>query len=338
LPTVSLNAPSGRVPISVLIAVRNEVRNLGRCLAPLVGWADEIVVVDSGSIDGTIELAESAGAQVVQFHYTGGWPKKRQWALDTHAWRNDWILLLDADEILTEEIKSEIAAAIEDARYDGYWLSFQSVFLGRMMRYGDTMLWKLFLFRRGKGRYEKRLEQQDATMADIEIHEHVVVDGPTRRLAHPIRHENWNSLDRYIAKHNEYSNWEAHVLVHGTTGELRPTLFGNQAQRRRWLKRKLIVLPGSPLWRFLYIYIFRLGFLDGRSGFIYAMFKLIQTFHVKAKIYELRRAQRIAPSAPQAGSPVRMVSAARPIPGPKVPEPVCSTDEPFSDRNSGSTA
>jgi glycosyltransferase involved in cell wall biosynthesis len=293
-----------KVPLSVLIPTRNEAKNLGRCLAPIAEWADEVVVVDSGSTDGTVEMAESAGARVLQFRYTGGWPKKRQWALNTHAWRNGWILLLDADEILTEPIKAEIESAIQDPHYDGYWLSFQLVFLGRMIRYGDTMLWKLFLFRRGKGRYEKRLEQQDSSMSDVEIHEHTVVDGPTRRLRHPVRHENWNSLDRYITKHNEYSNWESHVLLYGTNGELRPSLFGNQAQRRRWLKRKLIMLPGSPLWRFLYVYIFRLGFLDGRPGFTYAMFKLVQTFHVKAKIHELRQSPPPAAFEPRS-VPVR---------------------------------
>jgi hypothetical protein len=157
-----------------------------------------------------------------------------------------------------------------------------------MLRHGDTALWKLYLFRRGKGRFEKRLERQDASMADIEIHEHVAVDGAVGRLTNPVRHENWNSLDRYIAKHNEYSNWEAHVFLHGTDGELRPSLWGNQAQRRRWLKRKAMMLPGTPLWRFLYIYFGRLGFLDGRAGFTYALFKFVQTFHVKAKIMELR--------------------------------------------------
>jgi glycosyltransferase involved in cell wall biosynthesis len=260
---------------------------MDRCLAPLAGWADEIVVVDSGSTDGTIEVAEDAGAHVLQFQYTGGWPKKRQWALDTHPWRNEWILLLDADEMLTDSIKTEIEQAIGNARYDGYWLCFRMVFLGRLLRFGDTALWKLFLFRRGKGHYEKRLEKQDVSMADIEIHEHVVVDGPTGRLQEPVRHENWNSLDRYIAKHNEYSNWEARVFVDGTTGSVQPSLFGNQAQRRRWLKRKLMLVPGSALWRFLYVYVARLGFLDGRPGLIYALFKFVQTFHVKAKVFEL---------------------------------------------------
>lgn len=279
-------ATPNRIPLSVLIPARNEEKNLPRCLAPLAGWADEIVVVDSQSTDHTIELAESAGAQVLQFRYQGGWPKKRQWALDTHPWRNEWILLLDADEILTEAIKGEIETAICDERYAGYWLRFQIVFLGRMLRFGDTELWKLYLFRRGKGHFEKRLERQDASMADIEIHEHVAVDGPTGRLKNPVRHENWNTLDRYIAKHNEYSNWESQVYLHGSDGEVSPSLLGNQAQRRRWLKRKLTMLPGSPLWRFLYVYLFRFGWLDGRAGFYYAMFKFVQTFHVKAKIFE----------------------------------------------------
>jgi len=288
------DAPNGArhahpvVPVSVLIPVKNEVKNLGRCLDTVAGWADEVIVVDSQSTDGTIDLAEQCNATILQFRYQGGWPKKRQWALETHAWRNDWILLLDADEILTHEVKQEIASAIRNPAIDGYWLKFPIVFLGRMLRFGDTKLKKLSLFRRGRGRYEKRLENQDASMSDMEIHEHVVVDGPTGCLRHPVRHENFNSLERYIDKHNAYSNWEAHVLLRGDDSELEASLLGNQAQRRRWLKKKFMRVPGSPLLRFLYIYVLRGGFLDGRAGLTYAMFKFIQTCHVKAKLFELQ--------------------------------------------------
>lgn len=289
-----MNPPvrSPRVLLSVLVPTRNEAHNLPRCLAALHGWADEIVVVDSGSTDGTVGIAESYGATVLQFDYRGGWPKKRQWALDTHPFRNEWILLLDADEILHGPIKEEIGAAICSGSHDGYWLRFQLHFLGRPLRHGGFDLWKLFLFRRGKGRYERRLLAQDESMGDVEVHEHVLVKGRVGRLRHPVRHENWNSLYRYIEKHNEYSEWEARVYFEGEDGEMRPTPFGTQAQRRRWLKRAFVRVPGFPLITFLYHYVAKLGFLDGRSGLIYCSLKAVQRFHAKAKWYELELTSR----------------------------------------------
>ena len=286
------NPGTSKAPISVLIAAKNEAKGLPRCLAPLRGWADEIVVADSFSTDGTAEIAGSCGAQVVQFAYQGGWPKKRQAILDSFPFRNPWILLLDADEILLDLIKQEIAAALASDRFDGYWIRFEIHFLGRQLRHGDTELWKLPLFRKGKGRYEKRLEAQDASMADMEVHEHVVVAGKAGRLVNPIRHENINSLSRYIQKHNEYSNWEAKLFFEGAKGELEPAFWGNQAQRRRWLKRVLLRLPGSPLAFFLYKYLLRLGFLDGVPGLLYCCFQAIQFFHVKAKLFEMVHAPR----------------------------------------------
>ena len=126
-------------------------------------------------------------------------------------------------------------------------------------------------------------------MADMEVHEHVVVNGVTRCLQNPLQHENIGSLSRYIRKHDEYSNWEARVwVVRENNGKLRPSLLGNQAQRRRWLKGKLLPFPGAPLLLFLYRYIVRLGFLDGMPGLIYCGLQGVQLFHVKAKMYELR--------------------------------------------------
>lgn len=280
-------ASQSRIPVSVLIPVRNEAHNIQRCLDALHEWADEIVVVDSQSTDDTASIAEEYGATVLQFFYEGGWPKKRQWALDTYDFRNDWILLLDADEILLDPIKLEIATAVRSEEYDGYWLCFQLYFLGQQLRHGGFDLWKLFLFRKGRGHYERRLEQQDAKMSDIEVHEHVVCDGRVGRLKNPIRHENWNSLYRYIAKHNEYSEWEAKVYHEGQQGEVEPSLFGNQAQRRRWLKQKLVRVPGFPVMTFFYHYVLKLGFLDGKAGLIYCGLKSVQRFHAKAKLYEM---------------------------------------------------
>jgi len=285
-------APARTLPITVLIPVRNEARNLPRCLEALrdVG---EVIVIDSQSTDASCSLAESYGARVVQFHYAGGWPKKRQWAMDTLPIAFDWILLLDADEVMTPELAREIDGAIQNPRMAGYHICLQMYFLGKLLRHGDAGFWKLSLFRKGQARFECRLKEQDASMADMEIHEHVVADGPVAKLRNPLVHHNVESLSRYIQKHNEYSNWEARVLsrLESGTDEMPASLFGTQAQRRRWLKRKLYRVPGSPVLLFLYRYLLRLGFLDGVPGLIYCAFQAVQMFHTKAKIYELKNAR-----------------------------------------------
>ncbi len=289
----SAGATSPQVlPITVIVPVRNEARNLPRCLESLRGMG-EIYVVDSQSSDDTCAIAESFGAKAIQFHYQGGWPKKRQWAMDTLPIAYDWILLLDADEVVTPELAREIQQRILDPGMVGYRICLQLYFLGRPLRHCDASFWKLSLFRKGQARFECRLKDQDASMADMEIHEHVIADGPTAELRNPLVHHNFESLSRYIQKHDEYSNWEARVLlrVDESSEEMSASLFGTQAQRRRWLKRKLYRLPGSPVLLFLYRYVFRLGFLDGVPGLIYCTFQAVQMFHTKAKIYELRNAR-----------------------------------------------
>ena len=280
--------PTYKLPVTAIVATRNEEKNLSRCLEGLRNVA-EIYVIDSGSTDATPEIAGSFGAKLVQFHYKGGWPKKRQWAMDTLPLSFEWILLIDADEVLTPELTGEIQSSIDSESVDGFYISLKMYFLGRVLRHGDASFWKLCLFRRGKGRFECRLKDQDSSMADMEIHEHVVVDGQTQSLKSPLIHHNVESLSRYIRKHDEYSNWEARVLMRGRgESELSPGLFGTQAQRRRWLKKKLYAIPGSPLLLFLYRYVLRAGFLDGVPGLIYCGFQAVQMFHTKSKIYEFK--------------------------------------------------
>ncbi len=294
-----LTAQSAKLPVSVIVAVRNEEKNLPRCLEALrdVG---EVYVIDSQSADATPEIARSFGAKVVQFHYQGGWPKKRQWAMENLPLEFDWILLIDADEAMTPELAAEIRTAIENPNVNGYYICLRMYFLGAILRHGDANFWKLALFRRGKGRYECRLRDQDSSMADMEIHEHVVVEGATSRLENPLTHHNVESLSRYIQKHDEYSNWEARVLLEGErsstelSSALPPAPFGTQAQRRRWLKKKLYAVPGSPVLLFIYRYFLRLGFLDGIPGLIYCGFQAVQMFHTKSKIYELKSRARAA--------------------------------------------
>jgi glycosyltransferase involved in cell wall biosynthesis len=280
---------SALLPVTVIVAARNEARNLPRCLESL-GDVGEVYVVDSQSVDRTVEIARSFGAHIAQFQYQGGWPKKRQWAMDSLPFAYDWILLVDADEALTPELAEEIQRAIQDSRINGYYIALRMFFLGRELRHCGASFYKLSLFRRGKGRYECRLKEQDTSMADMEVHEHVVVDGPTAKLKRPLLHHNIESLSHYIRKHDEYSNWEARVWLKGEASvqELAPKLFGSQAQRRRWLRRRFFDIPGSPIAFFLYKYLLCLGFLDGVPGLIFCGLQGVQFFHIKAKIYELR--------------------------------------------------
>jgi glycosyltransferase involved in cell wall biosynthesis len=280
---------SEKLPVSVIVAALNEEKNLPRCLEALKN-VGEVYVIDSGSIDATPEITRSYGAKVVQFHYQGGWPKKRQWAMENLPLAFDWIFLVDADEALTPKLEKEIRRAIENPKVNGYYISLRMYFLGRVLRHGDANFWKLALFRRGKGRYECRLREQDLSMADMEVHEHVVVEGTTSRLENPLIHHNVESLSRYIQKHDEYSNWESRVLLRGdeNSAELPPALCGSQAQRRRWLKKKLYAVPGSPALLFFYRYLLRGGWMDGVPGLIYCVFQAVQMFHTKAKIYELK--------------------------------------------------
>ena len=289
----SRSANSDSIAVTVVIPTRNEARHLASCLEGVRRFS-EVYVVDSQSTDSTVEIARAFDADVVQFHYQGGWPKKRQWAIDALPLENNWILLLDADEVLTPDLADEIEDAIRDPNFMGYQVFLRLSFLGRELRFGGNGFWKLSLFRRGKGHFECRLKDQDQSMGDIEVHEHIVVDGRVGKLRHALPHHNIESLARYLTKHNEYSNWEARVLSQATEpcDELPPALFGNQAQRRRWLKKRFFGLPGSPVFFFLYKYILRLGILDGVPGLIYCALQSTHFFHIKAKMYELKYTAR----------------------------------------------
>jgi glycosyltransferase involved in cell wall biosynthesis len=292
---------SATLPISVIIPVRNEAHNLRRCLQPLSKFG-QIYVIDSQSTDDSARIAKSFGAELIQFNYQGGWPKKRQWALDTLPLKYDWVLLLDADESLTPALMSEIRNAIQNPKISGYHIGLDMFFLGRRLRHSGAKFYKLVLFRRSVGRFECRAHNQDISMCDMEVHEHLLVKGETRTLREHLVHHNVESLSRYIQKHNEYSNWETRVwgdCSGHNANELQPELFGTQAQRRRWLRKKFLSWPGSPVLFFLHKYIFCLGFLDGTPGLLYCGFQAIQFFHIKAKIYESKLASAEFSSASQ---------------------------------------
>ena len=279
---------TSRVPVSVLVPIKNEAEILERCLNS-VEWADEIFVVDSQSTDQSAEIAQRHGANVAQFHFNGTWPKKKNWALENLPFKHEWVLILDADEVLPPEAAAEIASAVAGpGDVAGYWINRRFFFLGRWLRHSYYPNWNLRLFRHALGRYEQ-LTTSETNSGDNEVHEHVVVQGPTAKLQCEIDHYAFPSVEVFIEKHNRYSNWEARVsadrFLTGSSNELSDERVG----RRRRLKSLSQRLPFRPLLRFLYIYIWQKGFLDGRDGYYFARLHAVYEFLSVAKTYELRR-------------------------------------------------
>ncbi len=277
-----------RVPVSLIVPIRNEAGNLPRCLASIT-WADEIFVVDSQSTDGSIEISETNGARVVQFKFNGTWPKKKNWALENLSFRNEWVFILDADEVLPPQAEAEFSTAIRDAgEIAGYWINRRFMFIGKWLQHAYYPNWNLRLFRHSLGRYEK-LTDADTQSGDNEVHEHVVVQGPTGRLRCEMDHYAFPSIDVFIEKHNRYSNWEARVATERHLAGSSGHLVHQRVNRRRKLKELSHRLPFRGLLRFLYVYIWQKGFLDGREGYYFARLHGIYEFLSVAKTYELKK-------------------------------------------------
>lgn len=285
-----------KLPISVLIPAKNEQANLPACLAS-VTRADEVFIVDSQSSDQSIEIAQSYGANIVQFYFNGRWPKKKNWSLENLPFRNEWVLIVDCDERITPELWDEIAQAIQNPEYKGYYLNRRVFFLGTWIRHGGKYPdWNLRLFKHKQGRYENLNTEEIPNTGDNEVHEHVILDGKAGYLKHDMIHEDFRDLYHWIERHNRYSNWEARVYLNLLTdkdkddsGTIGANLFGDAVQRKRFLKKVWVRLPFKPFLRFVLFYIIGRGFLDGRAGYIYARLLSQYEYQISIKLYELRK-------------------------------------------------
>jgi len=277
-----------KVSVSVIVPAKNEAGNLARCLRS-VAWADEIIVVDSRSTDRTAEIAEAHAARVVQFDYTGGYPKKKNWALDHLTLRNEWVFFLDADERLPVEAAEEFREIVDrPGGHDGYWINRRFQFIGTWMRHAYYPNWNLRLFRRSKGRFEK-ISEAETKSGDVEIHEHVVIDGTAGRLRCEMEHYAFPSIEIFVEKHNRYSNWEARVARETMLAGSETTIRDANVARRRSLKQWSHRLPFRPWLRFMYVYVWQRGFLDGREGYYFARLHSFYEFLCVAKGYELSK-------------------------------------------------
>jgi glycosyltransferase involved in cell wall biosynthesis len=278
------------MPVSILIPTRNEEKNIAKCLES-VAWADEVYVVDSSSTDRTADIAKSHGASVVQFSWDGKGPRKKNWALDHLPWKHEWVLVVDADEEVTPPLQKEIGeAASRPSKYAGFLVPYHFYFLGRLLRHGAPLR-KLVLFKHRSARFEQILVPE-VTAYDVELHEHPVVRGRVGTLGSPMLHHDCENLHHHFQRHNVYSDWEVLLRTRYRNrqldGEIRPRLFGTPLERRRFLKRLFLNLPGKPLIYFLYSYVLRGGFLDGRPGFIYNVLKSFYWYQISIKEYETR--------------------------------------------------
>lgn len=258
--------------LSVVIITFNEEANIGRTLAsaqPLVAdGKGEIIVVDSGSTDRTVEIAKSFGAKVFVEEWKGFAAQKNS-AIDKAT--GNWILSLDADEELShglaEDIDEICRGPAEDGfgSEDGYWIKRENQFLGRSLRHGG--FWpdpKLRMFRRGMGRVENR-----------SVHETFQATGRLGTLYYPLLHHSYPTLSDYIEHMNRYSSLGAEMVV--AKGKVRFSVIN-------------IVL--RPLFTFIYNYFFRLGFLDGREGLLLHLYHSVYVSWKYAKAWELSRKQQ----------------------------------------------
>lgn len=293
----------GSVPVSVLVSTKNEEVDLPECLRRL-RWADQLLVIDSGSTDATIPIAQAIGAEVIHFNYKlfspTGWPKKRNWALDHAPLRHEWVFLMDADEHVVAPLARQIQAVVDGSgqphRAGGgqaYWLNRRFMFHGRWVRYGGYYpAWNLRLFKHALGRFERLTDRGDTRSGDMEVHEHIKLApeaGEAGFLDHDLLHYEIADFSEWIEKHNRYSSWEAAVEQHGSDGNIQPRLFGTPQQRRRWMKRTARSLPFRPTLRFIYHFVVRQGFREGRLG--YTLARLLSAYETMtlSKTYESKR-------------------------------------------------
>jgi glycosyltransferase involved in cell wall biosynthesis len=283
-----------KIPVSVLIPGKNEEQNLPACLES-VARADEVFLVDSQSEDRSVEIAKKYGANIVQFYFNGSWPKKKNWSLENLPFRNEWVLIVDCDERITPQLWEEIATAIENPEYQGYYLNRKVFFLGKWIRFGGKYPdWNLRLFKHKLGRYENLNTEDIPNTGDNEVHEHVILQGKVGYLKQDMLHIDFRDLYQWLARHNRYSNWEARVYYNLLTGKndsdtIGGNLFGDAVQRKRFLKKIWIRLPFKPTLRFILFYFIRLGFLDGVPGYIYARLLSQYEYQIGVKLYELRK-------------------------------------------------
>ena len=272
--------------LSVIILTKNEEANIAACLSSLESLKAEVFIVDSGSSDRTVEIAQQAGCKVYN-HPFENQAKQINWAIKNLPISTPWVMRLDADEKLTPQLVEELKRLLPQTPSEivGYQVKRRVVFMGRWIRHGGYYpTWLLRIWRSGMGKCEQRW-----------MDEHIVLtQGKIANLQHDIIDENRKDLTFWIDKHNHYADREVKDMLNATQEDsLLDEGQSSQASQRRWVKKNFYARSPLFLRAFLYFllrYTIGLGFLDGKEGLIFHFLQgFWYRFLVDAKIYELQK-------------------------------------------------
>ena len=250
--------------LTIVVPVKNEERNLPECLENVKAFRD-VVVVDSGSTDRTLEIAAEFGREVVQFKWNGEFPKKRNWVLRNYKFQTPWVMFLDADERITPAFCAEAEKTLAETKCNAFICYYDNWFMGRMLRHGDVMH-KTAILRLGTGEYEK-IDEHGWSILDMEI-------GVIKAR---LEHHDKRSLESYYKKHEEYANWEAnrYKALKGDFSKL---------TKRQQTKYGLIKKWWFGFAYFCACYFLKGGILDGKPGVVFARGKWRYFANIRRKI------------------------------------------------------
>jgi len=272
-----------KIPVSVLILTLNEAENILGCIQS-VSFSDDIVVLDSFSSDKTVERAKSAGAATYQRAFDN-FASQRNYALESIEFKHDWVLHLDADERITPKLRDEIADVISDSHFTAYRIASKLMFRGKWLRFSGMY-----------PTYQVRLGRKDTLRFKQVGHgqREALDSGQLGTLKNAYLHHGFSKgMTDWIERHNRYSTDEAvqgiEVSSQGRPGIGDIFALDDRTRRRRALKQLSVRLPFRPLLRFFYMYILRLGVLDGRAGFVYCRLLAMYEYWIVLKMREMRK-------------------------------------------------